>query len=299
MDLLQQARETINDIDAQMAALFEQRMRAVQAVAEYKKEHGLPILDAAREEAVLRRGALRVEDSVLQEYYIDFMKNTMAVSRRYQQRLLTGMRVAYSGTEGAFAHIAAGRLFPEAQKIGFPDFAAAYDAVVQGDCDAVVLPLENSSAGEVGQVTDLLFSGPLYVSTVLPMPIKHDLLALEGTTPETVRTVVSHPQALAQCDEYIRAHGYEQLPYANTALAAKYVAELGDPAVAAIGSVECAAACGLKPVAEAINGSQLPPSILEQIIAPIHQQIAQAAQQEIAQAEKEYNKEGEQNAESN
>lgn len=253
---LQQARQTINDIDARMAALFEQRMQAVQAVAAYKKEHGLPVLDAAREEAVLRSGAARVEDRILQEYYIDFMKSTMAVSRRYQQRLLTGMRVAYSGTEGAFAHIASERLFPEAEKIGFPDFGAAYDSVTEGDCDAVVLPLENSYAGEVGQVTDLMFSGPLYVNTVLPMSIKHDLLAVEGATPETIRTVVSHPQALAQCDGFIRAHGYEQLPYANTAMAARYVAELGDPTVAAIASVESASAYGLKPLAEGINGSQ-------------------------------------------
>ena len=257
MDLLQQARQIINNVDAQMADLFVERMKAAEMVAQYKQEHGMPILDAEREEAVIRSGSARVDSEVLREYYIDFMRDTMAVSRRYQQRLLHGMKVAYSGTEGAFAHIAAEKLFPDAQKIAYGDFKAAYDSVVSGDCDAVVLPLENSYAGEVGQVTDLMFSGPLYVNHVLPLSVTHDLLAVEGATLETVKTVVSHPQALSQCEDFLRAHGYDQLPYANTALAAKYVAEQGDPTVAAIASGESAEKFGLKVLAEGINQSQI------------------------------------------
>ena len=88
MDLLQEARQTINDVDRQMAALFVQRMRAVEMVAQYKKAHGMPILDPEREEAVIRNGSARVEDETLREYYIDFMRDTMAISRRYQQQLL-------------------------------------------------------------------------------------------------------------------------------------------------------------------------------------------------------------------
>ena len=88
MDLLQEARAIINEADTQMAELFVKRMDAVQMVAQYKKEHDLPILDAAREEAVLRNGSARVEDETLREYYIDFLKDTMALSRRYQQHLL-------------------------------------------------------------------------------------------------------------------------------------------------------------------------------------------------------------------
>ena len=256
MDLLQEAREIINEVDTQMAALFVKRMEAAQMVAQYKKEHGMPILDAAREEAVIRSGSARVEDETLREYYIDFMRDTMAVSRRYQQRLLHGMKVAYCGTEGAFAHIAADRLFKTAEKIAYHDFKSAYNSVVTGECDAVVLPLENSYAGEVGQVTDLMFSGPLYVNHILPLSVTHDLLAVEGATLETIKTVVSHPQALSQCDDFIRSHGYEQLPYTNTALAAKYVAELNDPTVAAIASAESAENFGLKPLAEGINQSQ-------------------------------------------
>ena len=247
----------INDIDSRMASLFVQRMRAAEMVAQYKKTNGMPIYDAEREEAVIRNGSARVEDEILREYYIDFMRDTMAVSRRYQHRLLQGMKVAYSGTEGAFAHIASHKLFPDAEKLAYGDFKAAYDAVVSGDCDAAVLPLENSYAGEVGQVTDLMFSGPLYVNHIMPLSITHDLLAVEGATMDSVKTVVSHPQALAQCDDFIRAHGYAQLPYTNTALAAQYVAELNDPTVAAIASGDSAARYGLKPLAEGINHSQI------------------------------------------
>ena len=257
MDLLQQAREIINDVDTQMSELFVRRMKAAEMVARYKQEHGMPILDPEREEAVIRNGSARIEEENLRGYYMDFMRDTMAVSRRYQQRLMHGMKIAYSGTEGAFGYLAADKLFPDAQKQAYGDFKAAYDSVVSGACDAVVLPLENSYAGEVGQVTDLMFSGPLYVNHVLPLSVTHDLLAVEGATPETIKTVVSHPQALSQCDDYIRAHGYDQTPYTNTALAAQYVARLQDPTVAAIASKESGERFGLQVLAEGINQSQI------------------------------------------
>lgn len=256
MDGLQEARKIITEVDDQIAQLFQRRMEAARMVAAYKKEHGMPILDAAREEEILRKGSDRVEDDEIRGYYMDFMRSTMAISRRYQQKLLHGMKVAYSGVEGAFAHIAADKLFPDAQKLAYGDFAAAYDAVVQGDCDAVVLPLENSYAGEVGQVTDLMFSGPLYVNGTLALAVTHDLLAPEGATLESIRQVVSHPQALSQCNAFIKRHDFRQTPYENTALAAKYVAQLNDPTVAAIASGESASRYGLKVLAEGINQSR-------------------------------------------
>lgn len=257
MDGLQEARKIINEVDAQMAELFVRRMQAAEMVAAYKQAHGMPILDTAREEEVIRNGAERVEKDELRGYYMDFMRDTMAVSRRYQQKLLHGMKVAYSGVEGAFAHIAADKLFPDAQKIAYPDFKTAYDSVVEGDCDVVVLPLENSYAGEVGQVTDLMFSGPLYVNGTLALPVTHDLLATEGATVDGIQMVVSHPQALSQCDTFIKEHGFKQTPYENTALAAKYVAELNEPTVAAIASGASASRYGLKVLAEGINRSQV------------------------------------------
>ncbi len=255
-DLLTEARREINEVDAEMAALFVRRMRAVEKVAEYKKAHALPILDAAREEAVIQSNAKRIEDEVLRSYYVNFIRNNMTVSRAYQTRLMQGMRVAYCGTEGAFAHIAAGRLFPSAERVSFGDFKSAYRAVESGECDAVVLPLENSYNGEVGQVTDLMFSGSLYVSEILDLAVTHDLLTLPGTAKSDIREVVSHPQALAQCAEYIHQNGWGTVEYSNTALAARYVAERRDPTLAAIASEEAAEIFGLAVQERNINESR-------------------------------------------
>lgn len=256
MDQLQEARLAINKIDDQMAELFCARMHAAESIADYKQAHGLPVLDAAREQEVIRRNAEKIEDDTLRGYYTDFLTGTMAISRRYQQRRMGNMRVAYSGTAGAFAHIAAERLFPETEKCAYPDFQSAYAAVENGDCDVAVLPMENSYAGEVGQVTDLLFSGPLYINGSLQLSVCHDLLAVEGADLQSIRTVVSHPQALAQCEPFIKKHRLEIVPFENTALAAEHVAALQDPTVAAIASGESAERFGLTVLAQGINEAQ-------------------------------------------
>lgn len=256
MNSLEKARETINRVDSEMAALFTERMRAAELVAAYKKEHGLPITDAEREAAVIRNGAQQVDDPILREYYVRFIQETMALSRAYQSRLLEGMRVAYSGTEGAFAHIATGKLFPSAEKIGFPDFESAYRAVENGECDAAVLPVENSTNGEVGQVMDLMFSGGLFVNRMLDLPVTQDLLVKPGTAVEEIRTVISHPQALGQCAARIREMGWRTEEYPNTALAAKFVASANDRTVAAIASAEAAEQFGLSVSERNLNASR-------------------------------------------
>ena len=255
MNLLEEARREINEIDEEMAKLFVRRMRASEKVAQYKKEHGLPVQDRTREAAVLRQNAERVEDDALRAYYVNFLQKNMELSRSYQHRMLDGMRVAYSGTEGAFAHIATGKLFPTAQRIAYGDFQAAYRAVESGECDAVVLPMENSYNGEVGQVTDLMFSGSLYVNSMIEIAVTQDLLVLPGTQLGDIRRVISHPQALGQCAEYIREQGWEQIEHPNTALAAKYVAQMKDPTVAAIASEEAAEIFGLTVLARNITAS--------------------------------------------
>ncbi len=254
--LLEKARKIINEVDGKMAELFIERMRAAEMVAEYKKQHGLKILDAAREEEVIRRNSERIEDPELRAYYVNFLRNNMEVSRSYQDKLMEGMRVAYAGTEGAFAHIATSQLFPTARKIAFGDFISAYRAVERGECDVAVLPVENSYNGEVGQVTDLMFSGSLYVNGMTELAVSHDLLAPKGATLETIREVVSHQQALGQCAEYIHAHGFATSEYANTALAAKMVAERGDVTLAAIASAEAAEIFGLEVIEKNINESR-------------------------------------------
>ncbi len=256
MSSLDEARKIINDVDSKMAELFVMRMRAAETVADYKKEHGLKIYDPVREEEVIRRNSKLIEDTEIREYYVNFLKNNMAVSRAYQDRLMSGARIAYSGTEGAFAHIAASKLFPTARKIPYSDFASAYQAVVEGECDSAVLPLENSYNGEVGQVTDLMFSGPLYVNAITDLAITHDLLALPGAKLSDVKEVVSHPQALGQCAEYIKKMGFSEREYTNTALAAKLVAESADKSIAAIASAEAAEIFGLSVLERNINASR-------------------------------------------
>ncbi len=256
MDSLDQARKIINETDEEMAKLFVRRMNAAATVAEYKKRNGLPVLDSAREEEVVRRNSELVEDETLQEYYVNFIRENMRLSRLYQSRLIEGMRVAYSGTEGAFAHIATRKLFPTAQKVAFGSFADAYRAVESGDCDVAVLPVENSSNGEVGQVTDLMFSGSLYVNEMFDLAVTQDLLVKAGTKLDEIKTVISHPQALGQCSEQIRRHGWETQEYPNTALAARYVAESEDRSIAAIASEEAAEIFGLEVLERNLNASR-------------------------------------------
>ena len=243
---LEEARKIINKVDAQMAELFVERMRAAELVYAYKKEYGLPILDAKREAAVIEKNASAIEDEVLRGYYIDFLKDVMAVSRAYQYRMQSGLKVAYSGVEGAFAHIAAGRIFPEANRISYRDFASAYDAVVRGESDFAVLPIENSYAGEVGQTIDLLFTGALYVNGIYELKICQNLLGIPGSTIADIRRVTSHPQALSQCHDYIALHGFTTEEASNTAIAAKTVAASGDKTLGAIASVETASLYGLQ-----------------------------------------------------
>ena len=110
---LERAREIINEVDTQMAELFVKRMRAAETICEYKSEQGLPILDAEREAEVIAKNSAIIGDARIREYYVDYLGHVMSLSRAYQYRLQSGLKVAYSGVEGAFAYIAAGRIFPK------------------------------------------------------------------------------------------------------------------------------------------------------------------------------------------
>lgn len=253
MDKLNKAREIINETDKEIAALFEKRMEAVKMVAEYKKERGLPIFDSSREEEVIRNSLNNIEDEEIKEFYVPFMRSTMNISKRFQHRIMEGANIAYSGVEGAFAHIAAGRIFPDGNRISYPDFKAAYEAVEKGECDCAVIPIENSRAGEVGQTIDLLFSGSLYVNGVYSLDVRHNLIGLKGAKEGDITEVISHQQALDQCANYIRNQGYKSKACENTARAAKYVADAENPSLAAIASRETAELYGLSVIRENIN----------------------------------------------
>ena len=182
---LDEARKIINEVDSQMAELFVKRMRAVEMVYEHKKEFGLPILDQKREDAVIEKNSEKIEDDVLKGYYIDYIKNLMSVSRAYQYRMQSGLKVAYSGAPGAFAHIAAGRIFPDSNRVSYRDFKSAYDAAMNGEADVAVLPIENSYAGEVGQTIDLIFSGGLFINGIYELEIHQNLHLLNFSLMES------------------------------------------------------------------------------------------------------------------
>ena len=253
MDKLNKAREIIGEADKEIAALFEKRMAAVKEVAEYKKERGLPVFDGAREDYLISKNLEYIDNEEMKEVYVSFLKSTMDISKRYQHRILEGLNVAYSGVEGAFAHIAAGRIFPDGNRISYPDFKAAYEAVEKGECDCAVLPIENSRAGEVGQVIDLIFSGSLYVNGLYSLDIRHNLIGTADAAEKDITKVISHQQALDQCASYIRNQGYKAESCENTARAAKTVADTGDKSLAAIASRETAELYGLKVIRENIN----------------------------------------------
>lgn len=255
MSELEQARREINRIDEEMADLFERRIREVARIAQYKKENGLPIRDPARESALVDRCRQRIRDQEIEGRYVEFLRGMIDISCAYQESLIRGRKVAYSGIEGAYAHIAARRLFPEAECIGFGGFEAAYHAVEKGELDCAVLPLENSYAGEVGAVMDLLFNGSLYINRVTDLPIRHALMACPDAQMSGIRRVYSHAQALSQCAEYVRARGWETVECDNTAVAARKVQELRDPAAAAIASEETANLYSLQLLESGINDS--------------------------------------------
>ncbi len=252
---IKETRKQINEIDKEMANLFERRMELAKDVAEYKKELGLPIEDKVREKEVIARNSDLIANSEIKDLYIDFINSNMNISKRYQRRLLEGMKVAYCGVEGAFAHIASKRLFATSKLIGYPSFMAAYNSVEQSECDVCVLPLENSFAGDVGLVMDLMFQGNLYVNDVIEIEVYHNLLVKKGTKLEDVKKVMSHQQALSQCRDFIEKHQFETVEYPNTALAAKALSESDDASIAVIASEEVADLYGLEILKSHINVS--------------------------------------------
>lgn len=253
---LNEARIKINEIDQKMAKLFEERMNAAYDVAMYKKDHSLPIFDKSREQEVINKNINYISNDTIKEYYVNFLQGLMDISKNYQGRLLKGMKVAYSGVAGAFAHIAAMRLFPGCEYVSYPDFYSAYQAVTSGECDSCILPLENSFAGEVGLVMDLMFSGSLYINQVIEIDIVHNLLGKKGATLKDIKKVYSHQQALNQCLKYLNKHKFEKIETENTALAAKYVASLETFDAAAIASSDTAKLYDLEILESNINESR-------------------------------------------
>ena len=164
--------------------------------------------------------------------------------------------IAYPGTAGSFSHGAAQVAFPDGTCVGFNTFPEAAKAVTEGRADYALLPVENSFAGAVLPTYSLLENMPLHIVGETMKAVRHHLLGVPGAKLSDIRHIASHPQAIAQCDEFLQTlPGVQIVPSANTAISAREVAEMGDPSRAAIASAEAAKEYGLVSLAENIQTS--------------------------------------------
>lgn len=253
MTELEKARQIINETDEKMAELFEKRMAAAEMVADYKRQNGLRIDDFSREAELIKRNTELIKNESYKPFYVSFLRSTIDVSKKLQHSLIEGMRVAFSGIPGAFADITAQKIFPDATTVPYGDFKAAYNSVKDGESDVAVLPVENSFNGDVGTVLDLVFFGPLYINGIYESEIVQNLLAKPGSKIKDIKEVISHPQALGQCAEFIEKHGFKTVSAVNTAVAAETVAESSRNDIAAIASEQAAENTGLVNIAPHIN----------------------------------------------
>lgn len=174
------------------------------------------------------------------------------VEEAYTKKITVG----YQGTKGAFSHIAATKVFPEGNLVSYPTFEDVFLAVDKGEIPYGVIPFENSYTGEVGEVLDLLLKYDCHISGIYDLKIDQNLLGLKNAKLKDIKQVYSHQQALSQCQTYLREKKFETVPFANTALAAKYVSETKDIYKAAIASKETAELYGLKILVPNINTSR-------------------------------------------
>ena len=264
---LQEYRAQLDQIDDQMVSLFKRRMETVRQVADYKKEHHAPVLNASRERDILYRvtGACGEE---LQEYTKILFSTLLELSRDYQEnRLNTGESalcgeilaaeassgqfpsravVACQGIEGAYSQIACTKMFELPQIMYFGRFDGVFRAVENGMCRYGILPIENSSAGSVTEVYDLMEKYNCKIVRSLKLKIEHQLLALPGARQGDIKEVVAHEQALNQCSDFLKSSGVKFTVFSNNAAAAKYVAESGRKDLAAIASAACGELYGLE-----------------------------------------------------
>ncbi len=260
---LNEIRQEINEIDEKLTELFRRRMDCARDVAEYKKANDIPILNAEREREVLDRVQERGGEYGLPArlLYTDIMElsralqHTIVGSGSELRRQLAeaeellptkGVKVAYQGIKGANGHEAAIRLFPDAEKVSCKSFADVFRTVDEGGASFGVLPVENSTAGSVSAVYDLILKHRFYIVGALGLPIDYCLCGLRQSQLSDIERVWTHPQSISQCENYIASHGFEAVPYSNTAVAAREVAREKRLNVAAICSYKACEEYGLK-----------------------------------------------------
>jgi len=253
---LQDLRERIEHLDRELLALLKERMAIVEGVAGAKLQSASPFRDPKREEQVLQRVRHIGVELGLDAHRVESLyRAIMEMSIAHQQAYVHGLddvplRVAYQGIEGSNSHLAAQRRYAGrpggALLSGHEEFRQALAVVKSGEADVALLPIENSTAGSINETYDLLAEGGATIIGEVVSAIEHCLVGFAGTHLEDLRLVISHPQALRQCDAFLRT-----LPWVvvrsefDTAGAARKVRENGDPTTAAIASEDAAGRHGL------------------------------------------------------
>lgn len=264
---LNELRNEIDRIDKDLVRLFSDRMQVSKDVAEYKRAHQMPVLDPVRErELLLKVASIAGEDNA--KYVRILYESILALSRAYQEKALCGdsplftsvsraiestdkifpqsATVACQGIEGAYSQSAAEKLFRSPDIRYFSAFEDVFQAVESGECRYGVLPLENSTAGSVNKVYDLMVSHRFHIVRAARVRISHNLYANHGVKLEDVREIISHEQALNQSAEFLRSLGDVKItPVLNTALAAREVRDSGRRDLAALSSFACGSLYGL------------------------------------------------------
>ena len=266
---LQELRSKIDEIDAQLTKLFEARMDVAAEIGAWKRENHMPVLDTARERDKLNAIAAESRED-MQTYTQMLYSMIFELSRSHQSDLIrqksslreqaeraieetprlfpTSPIIACQGTEGAYSQIAGTRMFKSPKIMYFKSFDSVFSAIESGFCQYGILPIENSSAGSVKKVYDLMLRHNFYVVRSCRLKIDHNLLAAPGVKKEDIREIFSHQQALDQCAGYLEQFGPDVkiTRCENTAMAAEAVAKSERRDIAAIASYDCASLYGLK-----------------------------------------------------
>lgn len=258
---LNEIRKDINAVDGEIRELFLKRMALAEEVVTYKMCTGDRILKPEREKQILDTARNTVPPALQQEY-LSFVKTAMRVSRKQQYETLlnqhpekltfplfprnhTPQTVVCQGIEGSYQSAAATELYPSAQLSHVTSFEDVFRAVSVGDAELGLIPVENSTAGTINEVYDLLVRYQLYIVHSHVQPIRHCLCACAGATLDSVTDVYSIRPALDQCRHYIARKQLKECEAGNTAMAAKLVYQKNDPTCAAICSEQAAALYGL------------------------------------------------------
>ena len=273
MDLLK-LREQIDAIDEQIVDLYEKRMDISRQVAEFKIETGKKVFDKVREDEKLRKVKSLTHNDFNSRGIEELFEQIMSMSRKLQYRLLAEhgsmgnlpfigverlnekARVVFQGAEGAYSQAAMVQYFGDKVNSFHVDtFRDAMIAIDEGSADFAVLPIENSTAGIVSEIYDLLVEFENYIVGEQIIKIEHCLMAAPGTKIEDIRTVYSHPQSLMQSARFLNGYSWQQISMQNNAFAARKVAEDKDRTQAAIASEYAAGLYGLSVLQKGVNQS--------------------------------------------